>query len=163
MTILFVIYFFLEKNLLSVQVFDESGKQVTLADFFKKDMLLVYFYPKDNTPGCTTEACNFRDANSEIRSMGVDIVGISKDSADSHRKFKERNNLNFVLLSDPQHKLQEAFDVWKEKSFMGRKFIGTERSTFLVAKDGRILKEWRNVKANKHKEEVLEYLRTLKH
>ncbi|MEM0473235.1 MAG: thioredoxin-dependent thiol peroxidase [Candidatus Aenigmatarchaeota archaeon] len=108
-----------------IKVKDMNGKETSLKDF-KGKKLVVYFYPKDDTPGCTVEACSFRDNNEKIEKMGAKVIGISADSIDSHKKFSSKHKLSFMLLSDNEHKLAEAFGVWKQKSFMGKKFFGIE-------------------------------------
>ena len=129
-------------------------KEYSLNDFRGK-RLVLYFYPKDDTSGYTQEACDFRDNINRITSKAV-VVGVSPDSIKSHKKFKENQELNFILLSDSEHKLAEAFGVWKEKSMYGRKYMGIERSTFVISPEGSIEKEWRKVKVKGHVDEVLE-------
>ena len=124
---------------------------------FKGDRVVLYFYPKDNTSGCTQEACDFRDNVNRLISAAV-VIGVSPDNIKSHKKFKENHDLNFILLSDTEHQLAEQFGVWKEKSMYGRNYMGIERSTFVLDKDGNIEKEWRNVKVKGHVDEVLAYL-----
>src|SRR3989339_977685 len=114
---------------------DLNNKQVSLSNFEGK-FVVLYFYPKDNTPGCTKEACSFRDYNKEIKKLGVEIIGVSKDSVTSHQKFQNEHNLNFILLSDSSHKLMEAFGVWSKKSFLGKTYMGTLRSTFIIDPQG---------------------------
>jgi len=121
---------------------------------------VLYFYPKDNTSGCTTEACDFRDAAKEIAKAGLTVLGVSPDSVKSHQGFITKQQLNFVLLADPEHTLAEALQVWVEKSMYGRKYFGIERSTFLVGANGTILKEWRKVKVAGHVAEVLAAAKT---
>lgn len=128
---------------------------------FKGDRVVLYFYPKDNTSGCTQEACDFRDNVNRLISSAV-VIGVSPDSIKSHKKFKENHDLNFILLSDTEHQLAEQFGVWKEKSMYGRKYMGIERSTFVLDKDGNIEKEWRNVKVKGHVAEVWAYLQETK-
>lgn len=137
---------------------DETGaeKEFSLSDFKGKKVVL-YFYPKDNTSGCTQEACDFRDNFNRLTSKAV-VIGVSPDSIKSHLKFKEKQSLNFILLSDTEHKLAEAFGAWGEKSMYGRKYFGIIRSTFILAANGKIEKEWRKVKVKGHVEEVLENL-----
>lgn len=137
---------------------DENGqeKEFSLADF-KGQKAVLYFYPKDNTSGCTQEACDFRDNFNRLSSKAV-VIGVSPDSIKSHLKFKENHGLNFILLSDPEHKLSEAFGAWGEKSMYGRKYFGIIRSTFLLDENGEITKEWRKVKVKGHVDEVLENL-----
>lgn len=124
---------------------------------FKGERVVLYFYPKDNTSGCTQEACDFRDNFNRLTGKAT-VIGVSPDSIKSHKKFKQDHDLNFILISDPEHSLAEAFSVWKEKSMYGKKYMGIERSTFILDKEGEIEKEWRNVKVNGHVDEVLEYL-----
>ncbi len=137
---------------------DVNGEEVEKSiDEFKGQKIILYFYPKDNTSGCTQEACDFRDNLNRLTSKAT-IIGVSPDSIKSHQKFKANHNLNFLLLSDPEHKLAEKFGVWKEKSMYGRKYMGIERSTFILDKEGNIEKEWRKVKVKGHVDEILEYL-----
>ena len=135
---------------------DGNEREYTLKDFAGQ-RLVLYFYPKDNTSGCTQEACDFRDNMNRLTSKAV-VVGISPDNTKRHKSFQEKHNLNFILLSDTEHKLAEAFEVWVEKSMYGRKYMGIERSTFILDKNGNIEKEWRKVKVKGHVDEVLEYL-----
>jgi len=122
-----------------------SGGRVSLSDFKGKQVVL-YFYPKDDTPGCTKEACGFRDAYSQFKKKGAAVLGVSTDPVKSHDKFIEKFNLPFPLLADPEKKIVQDYGVWGEKSFMGRKYMGTHRVTFLIGKDGRIEKIWPRVK-----------------
>ncbi|NMA29450.1 MAG: thioredoxin-dependent thiol peroxidase [Candidatus Pacebacteria bacterium] len=142
---------------LDVIIINEKGQKISLKHFFGQKILL-YFYPKDNTPGCTIEACNFRDANREISAKGIQIIGVSKDPQSSHQKFKNKFSLNFPLWSDPEQKLMKAFGVWGEKKMMGKAYFGTKRSTFLIDEKGKIIKVWPNVRAKQHSQEVLNYL-----
>ena len=135
---------------------DGSEKEYSLNDF-KGQKVILYFYPKDNTSGCTQEACDFRDNINRLTNYAT-VIGVSPDSIKSHKSFKEKQSLNFILLSDPEHKLAEKFEVWKEKSMYGRKYMGIERSTFIIDKSGNIEKEWRKVKVKGHVDEVIEYL-----
>lgn len=137
---------------------DEKGqeKEYSLKDFARKKVVL-YFYPKDNTPGCTQEACDFRDNFNRLSSKAT-VIGVSPDSVKSHIGFQAKQGLNFILLSDPDHKLAEAFKAWGEKSMYGKKYMGIIRSTFILSPDGKIEKEWLNVKVKGHVDEVLEYL-----
>ena len=132
-------------------------KEYKLSDFSGKKFVL-YFYPKDNTQGCTQEDCDFRDNINRISKYEL-IIGISPDSIKSHIKFIEKQNLNFLLLSDPEHKLAEKFNVWVEKSMYGRKYTGIERSTFIINEKGEIEHEWRKVKVKGHVDEVINYLK----
>ena len=135
---------------------DGSEKEYSLNDF-KGQKVILYFYPKDNTSGCTQEACDFRDNINRLTNYAT-VIGVSPDSIKSHKSFKEKQSLNFILLSDPEHKLAEEFEVWKEKSMYGRKYMGIERSTFILNKNGKIEKEWRKVKVKGHVDEVIEYM-----
>jgi peroxiredoxin Q/BCP len=123
--------------------------------------LVIYFYPKDMTSGCTRESQDFRDLHASFRKAGADIVGISRDSLSSHEKFKAKERLPFALLSDEQERVCKLFDVIREKSLYGRKFLGIERSTFLIDGQGVLRREWRKVKVPGHAEEVLEATRSL--
>lgn len=136
--------------------------RIRLKDYRKKHNVLLYFYPRDNTPGCTTEACDFRDQSSEILATGTVILGLSTDSVESHRKFSEKFSLPFPLLADPDHHVAEKFGVWVEKSNYGKKYMGMQRSTFLIDKAGKIAAVWRNVKATGHVARVMEAVRDLK-
>ena len=135
---------------------DGTEKEYSLNDF-KGQKVILYFYPKDNTSGCTQEACDFRDNINRLTNFAT-VIGVSPDSIKSHLKFKDKQSLNFILLSDPEHKLAEAFNVWTEKSMYGRKYMGIERSTFVLDENLNIIKEWRKVKVKGHVDEVIEYL-----
>ena len=145
-------------NNINIQGINIDGieKEYSLNDF-KGQKVILYFYPKDNTSGCTQEACDFRDNINRLTSFAT-VIGVSPDSIKSHLKFKENQSLNFILLSDPEHKLAEAFNVWVEKSMYGRKYMGIERSTFVLDENLNIIKEWRKVKVKGHVDEVIEYL-----
>ncbi len=136
---------------------DGSVKEFTLADFGGK-RVVVYFYPKDDTPICTEEAKSFRDNLEKLSKYGV-VIGVSTDDIKSHEDFREKYHLNFPILSDVGHKLAEKFAVWNEKVTDGKKVAGVERSTFILDKDGKIEKEWRDIDINGHIEEILEYLK----
>ena len=137
---------------------DVEGKEVQASiDDYKGQRIVLYFYPKDNTSGCTQEACDFRDNINRITTKAT-VIGVSPDSIKSHIKFKENHDLNFLLISDPEHRLAEKYGVWKEKSMYGKKYMGIERSTFVLDKSGNIEKEWRKVKVKGHVDEVLDYL-----
>src|SRR5215469_14716377 len=131
-----------------------GGGKASLSDFKGKNVIL-YFYPKDDTPGCTKEACGFRDHFAEIKKRGALLLGVSKDPAKSHEKFTKKFDLPFPLLSDLDHKIAEAYGAWGEKKFMGRTYMGMHRVTFLIGGDGRIKKIWRQVEPDEHAEEVL--------
>ena len=121
---------------------------------------VLYFYPKDNTPGCTTEAMNFRDRYDEFKALNSDVYGISRDSLRSHENFKTKLGLPFELISDPDEAVCTQFDVMKMKNMYGKKVRGVERSTFVIDADGKLVKEWRGVKVNDHVQEVLEFLQS---
>ena len=145
------------------EVTDNQGNKVVTADLLSlhKGLTVLYFYPRDETTGCTLEACEFRDFNDEIQKLGVKVIGISKDSPKSHVKFKQKHKLNFEIYSDEEHKLQDAFGVWVEKSMYGRKYMGTKRTTFVIDKAGKIVKVWDNVRPLGHAKEVYDYLKTI--
>jgi len=132
----------------------DAGDSVKLSDFRGKPVVL-YFYPKDDTPGCTAQACGIRDTYEAFEQRGAVVLGISPDSETSHVKFKEKYGLPFTLLADPEHKVAEEYDVWKQKSFAGKKYMGVERSTFLIDSEGKVAKVMRRVKPDTHAEEVL--------
>ncbi|NLG99256.1 MAG: thioredoxin-dependent thiol peroxidase [Chloroflexi bacterium] len=138
---------------------DENGTIHNLSDYRGKAVVL-YFYPKDDTPGCTKEACNFRDDYHIYREAGVEILGISPDSSTSHAKFKQKYELPFTLLADKDHQVAEAYGVWAPKKFMGKEFLGVLRTTFLIGPDGTILKVFENVKPDGHSGEVLAALKS---
>jgi len=131
-----------------------GGGRVSLADFKGKNVVL-YFYPKDDTPGCTREACAFRDHFAEFNKRGVVVLGVSTDPAKSHDRFVEKFKLPFTLLADGDKKIVTTYGVWGEKSFMGRKYMGTHRVTFLIGPDGHVKKIWPQVKPDEHAMEVL--------
>ena len=137
---------------------DDAGEKVNLSDLKGKKVVL-YFYPKDDTPGCTTEACNFRDGLSEIKKKGAVVLGVSADSVESHKKFKKKFELNFPLLADPEKKMIERYGVWKEKSMYGKKYMGIERTTFVIDEQGKIAHIFPKVKVSEHYDEVLETLK----
>ena len=140
---------------------DAAGHKVKLRDLIAKGNLVIYFYPKDMTPGCTTEACDFRDNLSRVQSAGAQVVGISADSPQSHEKFAGKYELNFPLLSDPDKGVLNAYGVFKKKSLYGREFMGIERTTFLVDRQGVIRKVFPKVKVNGHADAVLDALKQL--
>ena len=133
---------------------NQDGKVMRLSDFKGKKVVL-YFYPKDDTPGCTKESCAFRDGLDEIHDSGAVVLGISGDSVDSHKKFAKKFNLNFPLLSDEKKTVLQAYGVWKEKSLYGRKFMGIERTTFIIDEQGKLDDIFQKVKVDGHLEEVL--------
>ncbi len=136
-----------------------TGAQRFQLSAFKAPFVL-YFYPKDNTPGCTDEGAQFRDLYPEFRKAKVDVFGISRDSLKSHDGFKQKMGFPFELLSDPDEKVCTIFDVMKMKSLYGRKYRGVERSTFVIDREGRIAREWRGVRVPGHAQEVLDYVRS---
>ncbi len=133
-----------------------NQKEYSLADF-KGQRVVLYFYPKDNTSGCTQEACDFRNNMNRVSAKAV-VIGVSPDTIASHEKFQKEHGLNFILLADTEHKLAEALGVWGEKSMYGKKYMGIIRSTFVIAPDGSIEKEWRNVKVSGHVDDILAFL-----
>jgi len=137
-----------------------SNNTYSNKDFDGKN-LVIFFYPKDSTPGCTTEGQDFRDNYKEFKKNNTEILGVSRDSIKSHENFKDKQSFPFELLSDPDEKVCSAFDVMKLKSMYGREYIGVDRSTFLVNKKGVIIKEWRSVKVKGHVDEVLEMAKSL--
>ncbi len=148
------------KNAPKFSLEDQNGKIHNLEDYAGK-WLVVYFYPKDGTPGCTVEACSFRDGRDILNSLGAEIVGISKDSAKSHDKFANMHNLNFALLSDPTTETIQAFGSWKQKKFMGREYMGISRDTYIINPEGKIVKKFEGVNPVKHFEEVYRDLKAL--
>ena len=133
----------------------DDGTEVSLSDF-RGEKVLLYFYPRDNTPGCTTQACDLRDEAAQLAEMGVVVLGVSPDSVASHVRFREKFNLNFRLLADVDHKVAEAYGAWKEKVNFGVRTLGIVRSSFLIDETGRVIDLWRKVKAAKHAAWVLE-------
>jgi peroxiredoxin Q/BCP len=136
---------------------DDRGSTVKLSDFSGKKMVL-YFYPRDNTPGCTKEACSFRDVYDEMLAKGAVIIGVSTDSVESHRKFRERHGLPFYLLTDEEHKAAEAYGVWAEKKLYGKTYFGIIRSTFIIDEHGLVVKTFPTVKPENHGQEILALL-----
>ena len=137
-----------------------SNLYLSNKDFIGKN-LVIYFYPKDSTPGCTTEGQDFRDNFKVFKKLNTEILGVSRESIKSHENFKSKQSFPFELLSDPDEKVCKAFDVMKLKSMYGRQYIGIDRSTFLINIEGKIIKEWRSVKVTGHVEEVLEAVKDL--
>lgn len=141
-----------------LEAIDKDGKEIT---FSEKDFVghrtVLYFYPKDNTSGCTKEACDFRDNLNRLLAH-ANVIGVSPDSIASHQKFQQKQGLNFTLVADINHELAEKYGVWKEKSMYGRKYMGIERSTFILDEKGKIIKEWRKVKVAGHVDEILNSL-----
>lgn len=137
-----------------------GGKTISLAEL-KGQIVVLYFYPKDDTPGCTTEACDFRDNFNTLKSQGVTVLGLSKDSISSHEKFKEKYGLNFDLLSDTDGAVINAYGSWVEKSMYGKKYMGIDRSTFLIDTNGKLQKIWRKVSVTKHVADVMNAVKEL--
>ncbi len=133
----------------------DEDKKISLSDFLGKKEVVLYFYPKDNTPGCTKEACSFRDNLSAIETKNAVVLGVSPDSVRSHQNFKNKFGLNFILLADPEHRVAEAYGAWGEKSMYGKKYMGIIRSTFIIGKDGLIKQVFEKVNTAVHGEEVL--------
>jgi peroxiredoxin Q/BCP len=145
------------KNYLDIKLPASDGNSYTLKDFAGKKVIL-YFYPKDNTSGCTIEAKDFTCLQSEYNEKGYTIIGVSRDSVKSHLSFINKQDLGLLLLSDENEELVKAFDVLKEKSMYGKKYMGIERSTFILDENGKIVKEYRKVKAKDHAQKVLDEL-----
>jgi peroxiredoxin Q/BCP len=141
----------------AIDAIDQDGKPVSLEEYRGKKVVL-YFYPKDDTPGCTTEACAFRDNFPNFKAVGVDILGVSVDNESKHKKFAEKYSLPFRLVADPDKKIVEDYGVWGQKKFMGREYMGTSRVTYLINEQGVIEKVWPKVKPAEHAEELLNYL-----
>ncbi|WP_201260001.1 peroxiredoxin [Tissierella sp. P1] len=137
---------------------ETSGNDISIKDFKGKNVV-VYFYPKDNTAGCTTEALEFMDLYDEFEKLDTVIIGISRDSLKSHAKFRDKHDLPFLLLSDEDEEVHNLFNVMKLKKMYGKEYMGVERSTFIFNKDGELIKEFRNVKAKGHAEKVLEFIK----
>jgi peroxiredoxin Q/BCP len=138
---------------------DQDGDQVSLDDF-KGSKVLVYFYPADDTPGCTKEACQFNDNLAGFQAAGVPVIGVSPDDAASHQRFRNKYGLRFPLLTDADHAVMDAWGTWGEKTSYGRRSVGVVRSTFLLDEDGRVERAWHNVKADGHAATVLSQLRS---
>ena len=127
----------------------DDGQKVRLSDL-KGQPVVLYFYPRDDTPGCTREACSFRDQHATLKKLGAQVMGISTDSIESHGKFRDKYDLNFPLLSDPEHAVAEKYGAWREKNMYGKKSMGIQRSTFLIGADGKVAKVWKAVKVDGH-------------
>ncbi len=135
----------------------DAGERVKLSDFRGRPVVL-YFYPKDDTPGCTKEACGFRDVYSEFEQRGAVVLGVSPDDEASHVRFKEKYSLPFALLADPEHEVAERYGVWVERNYAGRKYMGINRSTFVIDAEGKLVKAMHNVKPDGHPDKVLQAL-----
>jgi thioredoxin-dependent peroxiredoxin len=139
---------------------DQDGQIVSLSQFQGQPVVL-YFYPKDDTSGCTKQACAFRDARADYEAAGAKVLGVSPDDVKSHRKFADKHQLPFTLIADLEHKLCEAYGVWKSKSMYGKSYMGVERTTFVIGPDGTVRKIFLKVKVDGHSEKVLETIRSL--
>lgn len=137
-----------------------DGTKVRLADL-KGSPVVLYFYPKDDTPGCTKEACAFRDRQAEFEALGAHVFGISPDDVDSHQSFSDKFQLNFPLLADTNHAVAEKYGAWRERNRYGKKFMGIQRSTFVIDAQGKVAKVWKAVKVDGHEEKVLEAVQAL--
>lgn len=135
----------------------DAGDAITLSSL-RGSPVVLYFYPKDDTPGCTAQACGIRDAYGEFEQAGAVVLGVSTDGVDSHVKFKEKYGLQFTLLADTEHEVAEQYGVWGEKTFRGKTYMGVERSTFVIGADGTVARVFRNVKPDEHADQVLEAL-----
>ncbi|HET7579313.1 MAG TPA: thioredoxin-dependent thiol peroxidase [Bacillales bacterium] len=135
-----------------------NGENVSLSDFRGKNVVL-YFYPKDMTPGCTTEACDFRDQHAQFEDLNTVVLGVSPDPIEKHTKFIEKHDLPFLLLADEDHEAAEQYGVWKLKKNFGKEYMGIERSTFIIDKEGKLVKEWRKVKVKDHVGEAARYIK----
>lgn len=139
---------------------DQDGKMVKLSEL-KGQPVVVYFYPKDDTPGCTKEACAFRDQQAELKKLGAVVLGVSLDDQASHAKFSEKFSLNFPLLVDTDHKVAEKFGAWREKNMYGKISMGVQRSTFLIDSTGKVAKVWKRVQVDGHDQQVIDALKKL--
>jgi peroxiredoxin Q/BCP len=138
----------------------DDGTKVRLSDLVGSPVVL-YFYPKDDTPGCTKEACAFRDADAELKKLGAALLGVSPDDVASHVKFRDKYSLNFPLLADPDHAVAEKYGAWREKNMYGKKSMGVQRSTYLIDPQGKVAKVWKRVQVDGHDQQVLEALKEL--
>ena len=139
------------------QLPDQNGREVSLSSYLGKPVVL-YFYPKDDTPGCTREACAFRDRRADLESRGAVVLGVSPDDSESHTRFISKFELNFPLLSDADHAVAERYGAWREKTQYGKTYFGIQRSTFLIGPDGVVRKMWKSVKVDGHDENILKAL-----
>ncbi|MGV3485603.1 MAG: thioredoxin-dependent thiol peroxidase [Planctomycetaceae bacterium] len=142
------------------QLIDADGHTIKSAQWAGAPVV-IYFYPKDDTPGCTRQACGFRDVNAELKQLGATVVGVSGDSSASHAKFRDKYSLNFPLLSDPDHAVSKKFGAYREKNMYGKKSMGIQRSTFLIDPSGVVRKVWKRVRVDGHDQQVIEALRAL--
>ena len=144
----------------SFTLVDDNGKKIKSSQWAGAPVV-IYFYPKDDTPGCTKQACAFRDASQSLRDLGAVVVGISCDSPESHAKFRDKYSLNFPLLVDTDHQVAERFGAWREKNMYGKKSMGIQRSTFLIDAKGKVAKVWKRVQVDGHDAQVLDAIRAL--
>ncbi len=138
----------------------DEGEKVKLSDFVGSPVVL-YFYPKDDTPGCTKEACAFRDRKAELKQLGAVVLGVSPDTIESHAKFRDKYELNFPLLADADHRIAEKYGAWREKNMYGKKSMGVQRSTYLIDPAGKVAKVWKRVRVDGHDTQVLQALKEL--
>ena len=138
----------------------DDGSKVKLSEL-KGNPVVLYFYPRDDTPGCTKEACAFRDRQDEIKALGAQVFGISPDTVESHVKFRDKFSLNFPLLADPDHAMADKYGAWREKNMYGKKSMGIQRSTYLIDADGKVAKLWKRVKVDGHDQQVIDALKEL--
>ena len=144
----------------AVTLYADDGTKVRLADL-KGSPVVLYFYPRDDTPGCTREACAFRDQKAKFKKLGAKVFGVSADSIESHAKFRDKYRLSFPLLADVDHKVAEKYGAWREKNMYGKKSMGIQRSTFLIDGAGKVAKLWKRVKVDGHDQQVLDALKEL--
>jgi peroxiredoxin Q/BCP len=138
----------------------DDGRKVRLADL-KGRPIVLYFYPKDDTPGCTKEACAFRDRRANLEQLGAQVFGVSPDDVASHGRFRDKYGLNFPLLADPDHAVAEKYGAWREKNMYGKKSMGVQRSTYLIDADGKVARVWKRVQVDGHDQQVIEALEEL--
>ncbi len=148
------------KKALAFTLAADDGTKMRLSEL-KGSPVVLYFYPRDDTPGCTREACAFRDRKAEIEKLGATILGVSPDTVEKHVKFRDKYELNFPLLADPDHKVAEKYGAWREKNMYGKKKMGIQRSTFLVDANGKVAKVWQRVKVDGHDDQVIGALKEL--
>jgi peroxiredoxin Q/BCP len=139
----------------------DDGTKVKLSEL-RGSPVVLYFYPKDDTPGCTREACSFRDRSKELKKLGAKVLGVSRDTPASHEKFRDKFKLNFPLLADVDHKVTEKYGAWREKNMYGKKSMGIQRSTFLIDAQGKVAKVWKAVQVDGHDEQVMEALKEMR-
>lgn len=151
---------FVGKSAPNFQLFDDEGRSRSLSEF-RGQTVLLYFYPKDMTLGCTVEACTLRDKMDDLKTAGIQVLGVSTDGIESHKKFKEKKRLNFPLLADTDKKVVQLYGVWKEKSMFGHKYMGTMRESFLIDEKGIVVKHYKKVTPGEHADEVLRDVKAL--